>query len=326
MLEVVVADASQVADARRRAGARAEVAGFDSTRAAQVALVATELATNLIKHGGGGRLLIDDADTHIDLLALDRGPGMADVDACLADGFSTAGTPGNGLGAVRRLSQALHVASWPNLGTAVLARMTRDKSEPVPPAAVGAVVLAKPGEQVCGDAWSAHEDGAGRTLFVVDGLGHGTEAAVAANAAVAQFQRSREEAPADIVQSVHLAMRHTRGGAVAVARIVWESASVYFAGLGNIAGVLITPAGQMRRMVSHNGTAGHIARRIRAFEYPCAEGRLIMHSDGLATSWRLDAYPGLARAHPLLLAGVLYRDHARNRDDTTVVVATTGRP
>jgi hypothetical protein len=48
---------------------------------------------------------------------------------------------------------------------------------------------------------------------------------------------------------------------------------------------------------------------------------LVMHSDGLATHWNLDQYPGLVGRRPSLIAGVLYRDFARGRDDVTVVVA-----
>lgn len=130
----------------------------------------------------------------------------------------------------------------------------------------------------------------------------------------------------DIVQAVHQGMRHTRGGAVAVARIEWESATVAFAGLGNIAAAVLTPQGQVRRMVSHNGTAGHNARKIQAFDYPCGEGILVMHTDGIGTGWKPDDYPALARLHPMLLAGILYRDFSRGRDDATVVACRTGRP
>jgi anti-sigma regulatory factor (Ser/Thr protein kinase) len=321
---VPVSDESAVAEARRRAVAAATALGVDEVQAGQVAIVATELATNLVKHGSGGRLLVGTGERAIELLALDRGPGMSDIARCLADGYSSAGTPGNGLGAVRRLSQQVEIASWPGKGTAVYARVARAEAGPAP--AIAGVVVAKPGEDACGDAWAWHEDAEGRTVFVVDGLGHGTDAAVAANEAVRQFMRSRAEAPADIVQAVHLALRHTRGGAVAVARIVWASATVVYAGLGNIAGTVAGPGGQLRRMVSHNGTAGHNARKIQAFEYPCGGGPLIMHTDGIGTGWTLGPYPGLAQAHPMLAAGVLYRDHARGRDDATVVVTATSPP
>jgi anti-sigma regulatory factor (Ser/Thr protein kinase) len=326
MIELAVADDSAVAEARRKAAALGAAAGFEELRAGQLAIVATELSTNLLKHAGGGKLLIGAGESHVDLLALDRGAGMADVERCLADGYSSAGTPGNGLGAVRRMAQRFQVASWPERGTAVFARLLRNGAAPDASDQVGAVELAKPGELVCGDAWALHRDAAQCTLFMVDGLGHGSEAALAANEAVSQFQRSRTETPADIVQAVHMALRHTRGGAVAVARIDWAASTVTYAGLGNIAAALAMPSGSLRRMVSLNGTAGHNARKIQAFEYPCGDGLLIMHSDGIGSSWTLQPYPGFVRLQPMLLAGLLMRDHWRGRDDATVVVARTHAP
>ena len=47
---------------------------------------------------------------------------------------------------------------------------------------------------------------------------------------------------------------------------------------------------------------------------------LVLHTDGINTRWRTDAYPGIVRHDPALLAGVLFRDAARGRDDATAVV------
>jgi anti-sigma regulatory factor (Ser/Thr protein kinase) len=325
MIEVDVADDSAVAEARRRALEVGAAVGLDDVHAGRLAIVASELATNLIKHARKGRLLIGAGASHVDVLALDRGPGMADVQRCLADGYSSSGTAGNGLGAVRRMAQALHVASWPGGGTAVFARLLRHNGT-APSDDVAGIDLPKPGEVVCGDAWALHRDDAGCALFMVDGLGHGSEAALAAREAVRQFQHSRHAAPADIVKAVHLAIRHTRGGAVAAARIDAAAATVVYAGLGNIGGVLASPTGSLRRMVSLNGTAGHNARKIQSFEYPCPEGSLIMHTDGIGSNWTLDRYPGFARLHPMLQAGLLMRDHARGTDDAAVLVARVQTP
>ena len=77
-------------------------------------------------------------------------------------------------------------------------------------------------------------------------------------------------------------------------------------------------------MVSYNGTVGHEVRKIREFTYLWPKGGLlVMHSDGLGTQWRLDRYPGLIARHPSLIAGVLYRDFNRGRDDVTVLVASS---
>lgn len=315
-----------MAEARRRAAASASLLHFGAVRTGEVALVITELSTNLLKHCGGGRILLSEVSDRIDVLAIDRGPGMADIGACLLDGYSTVGTRGTGLGAVRRLSDHFEITSAPGQGTAVLASLERERATPAASAReprIGGVVVAKTGESASGDDWACHEDADGCTIFVVDGLGHGTEAAVAAHEAITQFHRSCSESPAGIISAVHRALRHTRGAAVAAARIQRASRTVVFAGVGNIAGVVLGPGGQLRRMVSHNGTAGHIVRKVQSFEYPCAGGLLILHSDGIGSGWTLEGYSGLTRAHPLLIAGVLYRDFSRGRDDATVVVAET---
>jgi len=61
--------------------------------------------------------------------------------------------------------------------------------------------------------------------------------------------------------------------------------------------------------------------RLVQLEYPIAPGSLlVMHSDGLSARWDLRQRPELLRAHPAVIAAVLYRDHGRERDDATVVV------
>jgi hypothetical protein len=96
---------------------------------------------------------------------------------------------------------------------------------------------------------------------------------------------------------------------------------VRFAGVGNVAAVVVDGATQ-RGMASYGGIIGHEVRKFQEFAYPFPRGALlVMHSDGLATRWGLDAYPGLASRDPALMAGVLYRDFQRGRDDVTVLVA-----
>ncbi len=152
MISLQVRDQSQVAEVRRESTAVAARHGFDDGDAGRVALVATELATNLIKHGSGGEVLagtFDDMDgVGVELIALDKGRGMVDVAACLRDGYSSAGTAGHGLGAVVRQSSAVDIASWVGVGTAVLARFVAGKvgaTPSAPTAGWGAVAVPMPG-------------------------------------------------------------------------------------------------------------------------------------------------------------------------------------
>lgn len=327
MISFSVHDESQVAETRREAVSVARANGFDDVAAGRIAIIATELCTNLVKHGGGGEVLIgpydDNTGAGLELIALDKGPGLANVKTCLTDGYSTAGSPGNGLGAIMRLSDVFDIVSWPTLGAAVLSRVRANGSagpvKSVEPS-WGGISVAKPGEAVCGDAWCIGGTANQRMVLIADGLGHGADAAVAAMEAVRIF-RKNEDAPLEkIVEAAHAGLRHTRGAALAVAQIKMSVGEVGYCGLGNIVGAVLG-AGQVRRMVSHNGTAGHAGTRIKEFVYPIQPPALVvMHSDGLSTSWSLDRYPGLSGAHPALVAAILYRDHRRGRDDATVVV------
>jgi serine phosphatase RsbU (regulator of sigma subunit) len=175
---------------------------------------------------------------------------------------------------------------------------------------------------VCGDDWTAAVS-ADRTfrLFVADGLGHGALARDASADATRVFSGSEETSPAAILEQVHLALRGGRGAAIATALLDPDRACVDFAGVGNIAGVVRSDAGS-KSMVSHNGTAGHGAQRFRAFSYDWPEHAVVvLHSDGLTSHWTADAFPGLLRRHPSLIAAALHRDFARGRDDVTVIVA-----
>jgi hypothetical protein len=255
-------------------------------------------------------------------MALDRGRGMTDVGRSMADGVSTAGSPGNGLGALRRLSSELEIYTTADHGTAVLSRVWRNGagSRPSQRLRIGGVAVAKPGQDVCGDDWSSVVRVNGCTLIIADGLGHGPDAAAAAREAVRIFKKEAAAAPGECIEAIHRGLRPTRGAAVAVAHLDSELGVVRYAGLGNISAIVITEQGATN-LVSHHGIAGHEARKIGEFRYNWPKGgALVMYSDGLATHWDLAAYAGLARRDPTLIAAVLYRDHRRGRDDTTVVV------
>jgi anti-sigma regulatory factor (Ser/Thr protein kinase) len=334
-LVITVDEPSKAGEARRRASELAAGLGFDDERRGRVALVVTEAVSNLIKHAGGGELVVQGwregaEGSRLEVLALDRGPGMTDVSRCLTDGYSTVGSLGHGLGAMARMADDFGIYSAPELGTAVWAGF---RMEPRPGTSggpildAGVVSLATPGEDVCGDDWVMLDRGGRAFLLVVDGLGHGTPAAQAAAAAVEVFRTCASEEPGEIIAAIHATLHATRGAALAIARVNPVQGTVHFAGVGNVAGVILDAStGRSQNMVSLNGTAGLAVRKIQHFEYAWTEeSLLILHSDGLGSRWDLDRYPGLSREVPGLLAGVLYRDHRRGRDDVTVAVARLRR-
>jgi len=328
-IRFVIEEASRTAEVRRAASGLARDLGLDEEGAAQVAIVVTEASTNVLKYGGGGEILLrlagDDpqARPELEALALDRGPGMPNLTQCMEDGFSTGGSPGQGLGAITRLSSASDVYSDLSRGTALLARWWKGSNNGHGGLALraGAVNVRKPGQEVCGDSWGIVQSGQECVVMVADGLGHGLEAKTASLEAVRMLHQHSELAPGELLERTHQALRSSRGAAVAVARIDRTEGSLTYAGMGNIAGQIYTGARPGQHLVSINGTAGHTASRIREFKYAWPDhGMLVLHSDGLSTGTSLDAYPGLALRDPALIAGVLYRDFSRGNDDSTVVV------
>jgi anti-sigma regulatory factor (Ser/Thr protein kinase) len=326
---VPVGDRSSIGEVRRAAAALAAAAGFGEERAGRVAIVATELASNIVKHGTEGHCflsIVEEAgESLVQIVAVDSGPGIADPASALRDGYSTAGTPGTGLGAVKRLSTSFDLASHADRGVVAAARIAAaDRarlSAPAAPVLVGAVEAAHPGETVSGDGWAMEEMGGVVTLLLADGLGHGPLAAECARAAISAFRRHGGRSLVDRVQAIHEAMRGSRGAAIAVASIDPAAARVRYAGIGNISGRTWTESGG-HNLVSMNGTAGVAARSIREFAYDFPSGALlVLHTDGVSARWALEGYPGLALRDPAVVAAVIHRDFARGRDDATVIVA-----
>jgi anti-sigma regulatory factor (Ser/Thr protein kinase) len=324
-----ISERSQIAEARRIASAEGESIGMNDSEVGTVALAVTEIATNLIKHAGGGSIILrtitSEEWTGLEVISLDRGSGMRDLNACMRDGYSTTGSSGTGLGALARISDLFDIYTQTGRGTVLVARFGCKgcKAANVADSTmhVEAICLPKSGEIVSGDSWTTGATRDGLQVFVADGLGHGPLAAQAAREAVRAFHRSSGDATTSIITNVHDALHGTRGAAAAVADIDVERGEVRFAGVGNISATLFTET-KVHRMVSHNGTLGHEMRKTQEFTYPWSHDALmVMHSDGLATHWDLGSYPGLVAHHPSIIAAVLYRDHCRGRDDVTVVVA-----
>lgn len=321
---LAITHASDVAAVRRAGQKLAESLGFNETRAGQLALIITEAATNILKHAGEGRIFVGPAQSPagigVDVLAVDRGPGIADLAGSLQDGVSTTGTAGTGLGALRRLADEFDVYSQPGDGAVFFMRLWRDSPGPGSCGVeVGALWVPIAGEEACGDGWAVACGGDGATLLAADGLGHGPDAARAANAAIDALAQRGPSGATEVLHAAHEALRPTRGAALGVARIAFGLDELHFAGVGNIAGIVTD--GVRRALVSHNGIVGHNMRKVQEFTLPFPPGALcIMCSDGIQTQWDLSKYPGLQGSSPALIAAILMRDHSRGRDDAMVLV------
>jgi len=335
-IRMVIEESSRTAEARRVARKMADDLGFDETEAERIAIVVTEVCTNLLLHATRGEILLTPTEAHpevghggLELLALDRGPGMGDLNQCLRDGFSTGGSAGQGLGAIMRLSSDSDFYSGKGIGTAILARWSgipkskrgssQDSGRGI---SVGGVNVPKQGEEVCGDSWGVEQTDDATVILLADGLGHGIDARMASCEAVRILRMNPRLSPKELTERVHQALRSLRGAAVAVARIDLARQRLTFSGVGNISAQIRSGGKASQHLVSVNGTAGHQANGLREFGYPWPDhGILVLHSDGLTTSATLDNQNGLSMRDPSLIAGVLYRDFNRGNDDATVVIA-----
>ena len=323
-----IEDTSQVGEIRRLAQRLAESHDFDEIMVGRVGIVATELANNVLRHAKRGELLMQAFDDghrlSVELVALDKGPGM-NVDTCMRDGYSTFGTAGNGLGAISRLSTFFDVYSAADQGTVAVARISKQTAARtegrIGTPNLGAICTAVAGEIECGDAWQIASKDRSMAIIVADGLGHGPLAAVASQAAVKTFEEDPFERPSEAMQRIHRKLSGGRGAAAAVALVEWTQSNVSYAGVGNISGSVVA-SDKSKGMVSHNGILGVKLLRTQQFEYGLApDSKIVMHSDGMSARWSLSAYPGLSVRHASVIAGVLFRDHSRARDDVTIVVA-----
>ncbi len=314
-----VFDTSQIGEARRAAVRLADDLGFDEAAGLRVALVVTELATNLAQHAHQGRLMVAVVESHggplVEIVSVDAGPGMS-------------GASDAGLGAVRRVANEFDLFSWPEAGTVVMARVGAHG----PGGAafggdgqagrflVGAVALAAPGEVVCGDSWAVTQSGGRAGVVIADGLGHGPFAQEASMAAMAVFNADPLACPSVVVERMHQPLRMTRGAAVLMATLDDDSGTIAFSGAGNVVGRLISGLAD-RSIASQHGTVGVQIPRLKDLQYEWPPHAVfVLHSDGLTTRWSFGAAIGILQHHPTVIAAWLIKDHCRGRDDATVVV------
>lgn len=330
-VSVRISENTHVSEARRASSRIGQELSFDPAAEGNLAIVTTELARNVLLHGGGGEVVLQpckgpSTSTHVNVIALDRGPGITDISKVLHDGYSSIGTLGTGLGAVRRLATTFDFYTKPGGGTAILARVAASPTEGAEDSqTTGSVCVPIAGETRCGDAWEHQDQSSRRLIMVADGLGHGIGAADAAEEALAAFRANSHKSPKEIIEAAHDRLKKTRGAAVSVAELDFERQIIRYSGIGNIVGTIVAD-GKSRNMISHNGIVGHASETIREFTFPWPRHAfLIMHSDGLTARWAFEQYQGLQLKPPSLIAAVLYRDFKRMRDDATVVVSREAR-
>lgn len=326
---ISISDAADVILAERRAKVAAGETKLADRAVEEIAIVVRELASNIVKHAGDGSITVvprnGDGRTGIEIRAEDFGPGIADVDRAVTDGYSTAGGLGFGLGAVHRLMDEVVIESNGNGGTGlriVASRWESETSRPVvqSPIGAGAATRAKPGMKHNGDAFIIRNEGENMLVGVIDGLGHGRAAHEAAQQARQHVQTHANRSISRLFRGVEQACRSTRGVVMALARFDLAAEEVTLGSVGNIT-VKVHDSPKPMTVVPRRGVLGARAPSPMISEREWERNAaLVMHSDGVAPDWSRDDFAHLEDASATSAARELLASFAEEHDDATVLV------
>lgn len=335
-------------EARRQVVRLADVIGLGKEIIDRIKVVVTEMATNLTGHqtvspvlrfgitrilgetGGAMGQTRPEGPRGLLIVSEDRGPGIADPERALQDHYSTAGTMGGGLGAIRRLSDefsltsTVHRPGQSHPGTVVTSRYWL--IPPSPQEALDCEILtrAKPGEKENGDGASFIRNGEEYTIALIDGLGHGYEAFKSTEQIREVFQANPASSLSGLMEKAHRAMHGGRGAVIGILQLDRIKERALYTGVGNIDCRIYGK--HPGRPVSMNGSVGVALPRCREESYLFGpDDFFVMASDGLSARWEADTYPQLARLPLVTRAALLFRDYSRVTDDATVAVGSFKR-
>ncbi len=318
-------DDASVSAARERVRRVGSELGLSRVAIEGVVIAASELARNQLVHASRGRFAVRPIERGgvcgVELIATDRGPGLADPARALEGGSSTSGSLGSGLASVRRFMDELDFDIRLGEGTCIWARKFAGpvsyRSE------VG--ILGRPcgGERESGDDAAFIRSGDALTIGVVDGLGHGLLARDVAAPAVALLRDRRELDPAALISAVDTALLGTRGAVMAVARIDRTLRQVEHAGVGDVRTHMYRPR-QCQRLSQVAGVLGAPDQRGRKHAVDRVPMKdkdvLVMFSDGLTTRVDISEELQLLCLHPIVIAAHLLERFGRSNDDAIVLV------
>ena len=334
--------------------------GFEEKASEEIAIAVSELASNLVKHAQQGQLTLTPLNANdrpgIRVESRDAGPGIADVERALADGVSTTGSLGYGLGTVNRLMDTFDIHSQPGAGTHIVC--TRWQRAGLPrvspsPLEFGAATRAHPAMRENGDSFVLKTWDASVLVGVIDGLGHGQFAHRAAETA-RQYVESHFDQPLDaIFRGTSRACRASRGVVMALARFDWglevgdwklevrddetrrslksnfqsprSNIQLTFASIGNIEARVFGNAAPVNLIVRRGVIGGHAPHVLVTTHHWEPRDLLVLHTDGLSSHWRWEDFPYLAQESATRTAQRLLQRLAKEDDDATVVVVK-GKP
>jgi hypothetical protein len=304
---------------------------FNETQAGEIDIIVSEIASNLVKHAGGGEILFrvydPDKDSSVfEILSIDKGPGIADTARMMRDGVSTTHTLGHGLGAIHRLSDIAQLFSLPGWGTILYAMVSSNKRKKSDHKSEGldirGLCVSKPRETVCGDGYYIKRNGGTVSIFFGDGLGHGPHAREAVERAIEIFVDCNETEPIEIIRQMHENTRRTRGlvGTIAICNL--KAGQWTMCGVGNILTRLYSGI-EFKNYMPYNGTIGmNLPTSMNASTFVVENNQhLVMCSDGIQSRWDMNKFPAILKYDNIVLAAAIYKDYGRGTDDASVLIA-----
>jgi len=320
---------SEAAEARRTAKTMALSVGFDEKTCEEIVIVISELAANLVKHTQNGTLTLTPLDENghpgLKIESRDTGPGIPDPEQAVADGYSTTGSLGYGLGTVNRLMDEFDITSdiGKNAGTYIACtRWLRSEKPCVKtcPFDIGAETRAHPKMDINGDAYVIKKWDENLLTGIIDGLGHGQFAHRASEKARQYVESHFDQSLEEIFRGVERSCRATRGVVMALAKFDWGREKLTYASLGNIEAKFSGCAEPMNFII-RRGIIGVKSVKPVVTEHTWRVGSLMaLYSDGIRSHWRWDDFPVLMKEPAAAIAQNLLKSLARDNDDATIVI------
>lgn len=337
---IAITEEAHIGAAKRSIKRCANEAGFTERQLAEIEIVIKEIGSNAVKFGQGTSQIFfartngELEPAGIEIIYVDKGPGIQDTSIAVEDGFTTTGTLGAGLGAIKRMSDEFYIFSSiksqtrrlstygrSTHGTAIVLRKYIEGAEKPEhrKALWGAMTRPSMGFEENGDAYVVKRTGDRQLLAMIDGLGHGLGALQAAREAVASIEAYASEPVERIIRVTHEALRPTRGAVLGLAILDCATGVIEYAGIGNTDFRVLGGRAPIR-FISLNGTLGSRLDRVKVFKEQLPKvATIIMSTDGISERWDVDSYPGLLGLHPQLLCAVVMRDYSRLNDDATIL-------
>jgi serine/threonine protein phosphatase PrpC len=187
----------------------------------------------------------------------------------------------------------------------------------------GVATLALEGQRESGDLHLVRPVTDGVLVAVVDGLGHGEEAAAAARIAVDALEQFAEEPPLSLLQRCHVALRGSRGVVMSLARFDAPRSTMTWLGVGNVEGVLHHADWSERSarasLITRGGIVGSEVPAIQAAVIPVGpRDTLVFATDGIGNGFLSDVS---VHDQPQRLADQILARHGKGTDDALVLVA-----